>query len=151
MVIWNSYVVYKNILKKHESIEFADFRLMLAKQLLAAKMKIIEQNPLPTLPLQHPKTNTVAVQTEKLSSYSSFQPKAPISVFHIPTMLVTSTSLQVTLQCVVCRKAHTQLTQCVNCSEVSGKLVALCPTECFTHFHQAPTDYIGNADDIPST
>jgi hypothetical protein len=85
MITWNSFVMYKTVLKRNPSIDYLDFRILLAKQFLASKMKILEQNPLPKLPLVHPKTAVSCVQTEKLSSFSSFQPKTTISLFHIPT------------------------------------------------------------------
>jgi hypothetical protein len=147
LITWNSYVAYKNILRKNQNIEFLDFRLLLAKQLLATKIRQLDSTPLPSQPM---KTVSIAIQTEKQSSLVQHPPKAPISSFHIPTLLITPASMQINLTCVVCRKPHTQLSQCSNCSEVSGKLVALCPTECFSMFHQQAHLYISNAEELPA-
>jgi hypothetical protein len=87
LITWNSFVAYKTLIKRNTGIDYIDFRLLLAKQFLSVKLKILEQNPLPILPLHHPKTASLAIQTDKLSSFSTFQAKAPISLFHIPTML----------------------------------------------------------------
>jgi hypothetical protein len=69
MLTWNSYVLYKTILKRNIAIEYLDYRLMLAKEFLESKIKLLSQTVWPTLPLQYPKTTTQAIQTETLTSF----------------------------------------------------------------------------------
>lgn len=106
LITWNTYIAYKTLLKKNPTVEFGEFRVLLAKQLLASKIKSLDHAPTSSNIV---KTVSVAIQTEKPSALVQHAPKAPISSFHIPTVLVSPAALSMNLVCVVCRKPHTQL------------------------------------------
>lgn len=139
IVIWNSFVSFKELL--NHRLAFVDFRLLLAQQLLAHKIK-------PYVKTSH--SVSQHAQTDKSGNYSH-APKPPIQQFHIPTKLLIPAKLRNTITCLVCRKNDSLLTQCNTCSQVSGKLISLCGKECFPKFHTKPSNYIENAADLPST
>ncbi|CAD8077685.1 unnamed protein product [Paramecium sonneborni] len=152
IVIWNSFVAFKSIQKVNSQINFLEFRLTLAKQLLRTKMKNIPNvsETHHTLQNAQPRFSTIGIVTDIMGSFNPQDMELlPKINFHIPRKCNPPAKLQNKLVCLVCKKVPTEMVECESCSEISGKLITLCATECFSLFHQEPKKYVQSAMDLP--
>ncbi|CAD8156231.1 unnamed protein product [Paramecium pentaurelia] len=152
IVIWNSFIAFKSIQKVNSQINFLEFRLTLAKQLLRTKMKNIPNvsETHHNLQTAQPRYSTIGIVTDIMGSFNPQDMELlPKINFHVPRKCNPPAKLQNKLVCLVCKKVPTEMVECESCSEISGKLITLCASECFSLFHQEPKKYVQSAMDLP--